>query len=160
PYVGKDTNCAERVEDMNQEQFENECKKPVDLDECYEALQRLINREHTLHVPARPDDEDMLLSRALRELKENRERLPRESVQWFAEQMEAALRHNDHKGGWDNENIYWLWERLKEEASELLVAIDATRDLYADPLNIVLEAAGVANFAMMIADIARKKLKL
>ncbi|MDU0329206.1 hypothetical protein RW092_03185 [Paenibacillus sp. 3LSP] len=84
---------------------------------------------------------------------------PRESVQWFAEVMENKLRENDHKGGWDNENIYWLWERLRDEASELLVAVDATRDLYADPLNIVLEAADVANFAMMIADKARKEAK-
>ena len=84
----------------------------------------------------------------------------RESVQWFAELMENKLRENDYKGGWDNENIYWLWERLRDESSELLAAIDATRDLYADPINIALEAADIANFAMMIADLARKKIEL
>ena len=84
----------------------------------------------------------------------------REPVRWFAELMEDKLRENDYKGGWDNENIYWLWERLREETSELLAAIDATRDLYADPINIALEAADIANFAMMIADLARKKIEL
>lgn len=58
---------------MNQEKFEKECKEPVDLDACYEALQKLIDGKHRMHIPARPDDEDMLISRALRELKESRE---------------------------------------------------------------------------------------
>ncbi|GIQ61511.1 hypothetical protein PACILC2_00790 [Paenibacillus cisolokensis] len=80
----------------------------------------------------------------------------RSEVQWFAEQMEENLRENDHKGGWENESIYWLFSRLKEESTELLRAVDLVRDLHDDPKKIISEAADVANFAMMIADNARR----
>jgi NTP pyrophosphatase (non-canonical NTP hydrolase) len=80
----------------------------------------------------------------------------REQVKWFAEQMENKLKENDHKGGWDNCNVYWLWQRLQDESGELLTAINLYRDLGADKNNIIKEAADVANFAMMIADIVRK----
>jgi NTP pyrophosphatase (non-canonical NTP hydrolase) len=83
----------------------------------------------------------------------------RESVKWFSEQMESKLKENDKKGGWDNCNIYWLIGRLKEETNELLNAVDLHRDLGASKENIIKESADVANFAMMIADIARKHLK-
>jgi NTP pyrophosphatase (non-canonical NTP hydrolase) len=97
------------------------------------------------------DDVEFLLN----ELERLRNRY-RPAVQWFAEQMERKLRENDHKGGWENENIYWLWERLREESKELIYAVNLTRDLHADPENIVRESADVANFAMMIADVARR----
>lgn len=83
----------------------------------------------------------------------------RESVKWFSEQMETKLRENDKKGGWDNCNIYWIIKRINEETNELLNAVDLHRDLGATKENIIREAADVANFAMMIADIARKHLK-
>ncbi|MCL6615826.1 MAG: hypothetical protein K6T39_01655 [Anoxybacillus ayderensis] len=83
----------------------------------------------------------------------------RESVKWFAEQMEAKLKENDEKGGWDDCNIYWLIKRMREETNELLKAVNLHRDLGATKENIIREAADVANFAMMIADIARKYLK-
>lgn len=80
----------------------------------------------------------------------------RDSVKWFAEQMELKLQENDAKGGWDDCGIYWLLERLREETRELEIAIDIHRDLGAPHNNIVKEAADVANFAMMVADIAQK----
>jgi NTP pyrophosphatase (non-canonical NTP hydrolase) len=80
----------------------------------------------------------------------------REQVKWFAEQMENKLKANDHKGGWDNCNVYWLWHRIQDESGELLTAINLYRDLGADKNNIIEKAANVANFAMMIADIVRK----
>jgi NTP pyrophosphatase (non-canonical NTP hydrolase) len=83
----------------------------------------------------------------------------RESVKWFAEQMENKLKENDKKGGWDDCNIYWLIQRIREETNELLSAVNLNRDLGATKENIIGEAADVANFAMMIADIARKHLK-
>ena len=83
----------------------------------------------------------------------------RESVKWFAEQMENKLKENDKKGGWDDCNIYWLIQRIREETNELLSAVNLNRDLGATKENIIREAADVANFAMMIADIARKHLK-
>lgn len=83
----------------------------------------------------------------------------REPVEWFGRQMEKVLKQNDEKGGWDNCNIYWLIQRIREETNELLSAVNLHRDLGATKENIIREAADVANFAMMIADIARKHLK-
>jgi hypothetical protein len=80
----------------------------------------------------------------------------REPVKWFAEQMENKLKENDHKGGWDSCDIYWLWKRLQDESKELLTAIDLYRDLGADKNNIIKKAADVSNYAMMIADIVRQ----
>lgn len=41
---------------------------PVDLDECYAALQQLIEHRHTLHVPPERTDADMVLGNALKQL--------------------------------------------------------------------------------------------
>lgn len=79
----------------------------------------------------------------------------RKEVQWFSEQMETKLRENDHKGGWDECSIDWLYSRLQEESRELWRAVD--RDDF-DAADIAREAADVANFAMMIADKARNHL--
>ncbi len=79
----------------------------------------------------------------------------RPSVKWFAEQMEAALKRNDHKGGWLNDTWDELHDRLLEEAKELR---DECNSFPADKEAIVKEATDVANFAMMIADIYGKKL--
>jgi hypothetical protein len=60
---------------LNQEEFWRKCKEPVDIDEAHEALKRFIDHKGKLHIPARPNDDDMLLSRSLRELKELREKI-------------------------------------------------------------------------------------
>lgn len=77
----------------------------------------------------------------------------REPVRWFAELMEVKLRENDHKGGWQDCSLDWLVERLYEEAKELWVEIDRVEP---EADQIVREATDVANFAMMIADNARR----
>lgn len=82
----------------------------------------------------------------------------REPVKRFAEDMEAKLKDNDQKGGWEDCNLYWLVSRINEETRELARAINLHRDLGASKENIIKEAADVANFAMMVADIARNKL--
>ncbi len=73
----------------------------------------------------------------------------REPVERFAFLMEERLRANDHKGerGWEDKDLDWLLQRLGDEYIELRSAMahddwDAVR----------LEAADVANFAMMIVD--------
>ena len=71
---------------------------------------------------------------------------PRKTVQWFARQMEAKLRENDHKGGWDDCELGWLLRRLGQEVGELRRALKKEK-------HVVREAADVANFAMMIADV-------
>lgn len=78
----------------------------------------------------------------------------RKEVAEFAETMEAELRENDHKGGWLEMSTGALMERLVEETDELRDALHegATLD------DIMAEAADVANFAMMIADVCKHRL--
>jgi hypothetical protein len=83
----------------------------------------------------------------------------RPAVAAFAQLMERQLRANDHKGGWEYEHPNDLHSRLLEEAEELKVAIynrQRTKKYErAESAECVgLEAADVANFAMMIADIS------
>ncbi len=75
----------------------------------------------------------------------------RPSVAWFAEQMEAKLRENDHKAGWLTQHPVILLDLLRGEVRELRNAVgDNLKTLDSD--EVVREAADVANFAMMIAD--------
>ena len=78
----------------------------------------------------------------------------RPEVLWFAQQMEAKLQANDHKGGWENESIHSLIGRLGQEWRELHDALFPPWKR--DPERVAEEAADVANFAMMIADVVRK----
>jgi len=70
-------------------------------------------------------------------------------VKWFSEQMEAALKRNDHKGGW--KGMLWdeLIERIEDETKELKDECDSFPK---DKDRVIKEAADVANFAMMIAE--------
>ena len=68
----------------------------------------------------------------------------------FATWMESRLRANDGKGGWDAEGDGYLLESLEEEFRELCSAIHNNQRMIADK-EIAMEAADVANFAMMIA---------
>jgi len=95
----------------------------------------------------------------------------REEVQWFSGQMEGKLRVNDHKGGWTDDkkciDPNWLLQRLREETDELEKRLNprcGCREACCGHSNypirdlVISECADVANFAMMIADIARKLL--
>lgn len=90
----------------------------------------------------------------------SRKTVLRPEVAWFAEQMELALRKNDHKGGWEHEDEKWLVKRIADERGELKRAIGrlhkscARPEVDTEPLKarVIAEAADVANFAMMIAD--------
>lgn len=87
----------------------------------------------------------------------------RPEVVAFADLMEAKLRENDHKGGWKTEDAEDLFGRLGAECVELSEAIglwriqddwrSAALHLPACRKNVAREAADVANFAMMIADV-------
>ena len=74
----------------------------------------------------------------------------RPEVRWFAEQMELQLQANDWKGGWHNDGTAPLYGMLREEMHELEYAMFPRWVKEAE--RIILEAADVANFAMMIAD--------
>lgn len=94
---------------------------------------------------------------------------PVEAVAWrpevvaFANLMEAQLRANDHKPGWKGEFADELFPRIQEEAEELREAIvhhnrqvslgDVALFLPQSIAEVGREAADVANFAMMIADV-------
>jgi hypothetical protein len=74
-------------------------------------------------------------------------------VRLFAEAMERKLRANEHKGGWENADWNWLYSRMTDEMCELARAARvAMTKPYGHPPALD-EAADVANFAMMIADV-------
>lgn len=84
----------------------------------------------------------------------------RREIVAFADLMERELRENDHKGGWAAEHYRHLFHRMQEETDELALAIYAripwSRVQYLkdpDPVLVGSEAADIANFAMMIADV-------
>lgn len=84
--------------------------------------------------------------------------MAREPVVWFAEQMEKKLAEHDDSDSYGGCSDDWLLKRLREEAQELedvlpggKVPMSKTRSE-----EIISEAADVANFAMMIADNARR----
>jgi hypothetical protein len=113
---------------------------------------RLVVREEHLRATR------SIATTAEREVSKLREAL-RPEVAAFARLMEAKLRENDHKGGWDQESKHWLLGRLKEETSELDDALNdwccaKTGSQGEREATVVVgaEAADVANFAMMIAD--------
>lgn len=76
------------------------------------------------------------------------EEYERPTVRHFAAQMERVLRENDHKGGWENCTVQEMFTGLLREVVELHDAIEHGNG------DILREACDVANFAMMIADVA------
>jgi NTP pyrophosphatase (non-canonical NTP hydrolase) len=80
----------------------------------------------------------------------------------FSLDMKEKLRKNVHKLDWRECTFDYLVERLHDETRELLNELaEAKRRIGWTPhdlrVRIIEEAADVANFAMMIADIARHK---
>ena len=75
-------------------------------------------------------------------------------VDWFNGQMLSKLNCHEYKGfSWRGESANWLYGRMVSECVELRKAIREK-----DKDEIISEAADVANFAMMIADKARRML--
>lgn len=81
----------------------------------------------------------------------------REEVLWFAKEMENKLQENDHKGGWQDESYSSLFNMLEKEVRELCSALIDNRSAGSELEDVRSEAADVANFAMMIADKARRE---
>lgn len=71
----------------------------------------------------------------------------RKELLLFTEVMEHKLRLNDHKGGWENTSINELFGLLHKEVEELNHAIMRGEGTMA----VMMEAADIANFAMMIS---------
>jgi len=72
----------------------------------------------------------------------------RPEVLAFAKAMEAKLRANDDKGGWKHMTPGQVINRLKEEVEEMCGA-----SIMAEG-GVLSEAADVANFAMMFAQLS------
>lgn len=88
----------------------------------------------------------------------------RKSVAWFAQEMEAKLRENDHKEGWLGCRFSALFKCLRNESDELLVKahplqLDTMSEKLTqeDACELIRECADIANFAMMIADNIKMK---
>lgn len=79
----------------------------------------------------------------------------RPALKWFAELMEQRLRDNDKKGGWLDTEPHYLMDRLEIDAVGLSNAISYIGLGGAAP--ITKEAADIANYAMMIADLHAHK---
>ena len=81
----------------------------------------------------------------------------RPEVAAFAQLMEQKLRENDGKGGWRRCTTAYLSRRAGNELKELralLRKVQArTNAVAGDSVAIGREAADVANFCMMIADV-------
>lgn len=75
-------------------------------------------------------------------------------VIWFAGRMTNKLLQNMHKGPWDECSYAYLLTRLEQELDELRQAVRS-----GSGGEIINEAADVANFAMMIADVTRQAIR-
>ena len=73
----------------------------------------------------------------------------RGSLLRFVIAQESVLKENDHKNQWTGETLGYLSGRVADELGELRRAIKTK-----DPKKIKKEACDLANFAMMIYDIA------
>lgn len=83
----------------------------------------------------------------------------RKEVQEFAEAMEMQLLKHDDRPGWKDCNTHWLWLRIKQELDELRELLFDENGKLQEKINItkvLLEAADVANFCMMIADVIKE----
>ena len=86
---------------------------------------------------------------------------PRPAVVRFAQLMECKLRRRDYKGGWKNCTLQYLAAGMAEEVSELTGAMDAilTDDGPTNLHAIIEEAVDVANYCMMLADVAQAQIR-
>jgi uncharacterized protein YdeI (YjbR/CyaY-like superfamily) len=71
------------------------------------------------------------------------------TIDRFAMVMKTKLLENIHKGHWKDCTLNYLSRRLTQERKELLKAVTDNKE---KPVDVIREAADVANFAMMIAD--------
>lgn len=71
----------------------------------------------------------------------------RPEVARFAEKMEKQLQANEHKGGWKNCDVDFLWDELSKNHSVLDYAL-----AHNNTSTVLRRCANIANFVMMIAD--------
>ena len=122
---------------MTKDQKQIEAQKAV-----IDALQETISaQERTI----------LAKTRAVKAMQDLLVLKPRDTLSWFAEEMEKKLRANDHKDGWHDCSLNWLFDRLLEEVEELRQ--ECARQA---GLGVIDEATDVANYCMMLADRVRE----
>lgn len=83
---------------------------------------------------------------------------PRAEVEWFAKQMEQALRRKDEMydgNSWWNARIDRLIDFLEDHVRKLKSRFEERRSAQ----QLIYDAADIGNFAMMIADVANMSLE-
>lgn len=90
------------------------------------------------------------------------------ALNWFAKVMDEKLSLNDHKPGWRNESLGWLFKRLHGELAEAHeacgivtahLAAGSSREDTEQAINEAInEMADVANYCMMVADSLRVRV--
>lgn len=126
------------------------------LESALERLRMLADIYLIETIPTRSTRADIVARNLRAELEawpSSCERTVRSEVMQFAELMELALRDNDHKPGWRDDTARDLLRRASEELEELRDAIGRRGVAPSTPSQIAREAADVANFCMMIADV-------
>lgn len=131
------------------------CKSHEEAKDCYLYQRGMVEAERAALTEDHGNNEEFLTDEDKKwhqEVTETANQLDalrylRPEVLAFARLMERQLRANDHKPGWKNDTPVALMRRLEEEAQELNGALGWS------PVEVALEAADVANFAMMIADV-------
>jgi NTP pyrophosphatase (non-canonical NTP hydrolase) len=74
-------------------------------------------------------------------------------VRIFADAMEREFRANDHKPGWGDSDAKEMIARLDAEVGELKSVVEGSKSFANDSAEILSEAADVANFALIVADV-------
>lgn len=74
-------------------------------------------------------------------------------VQQFTDAMKYKLHANRHKGKWEGKEIKELFQLLRKEVDELESEINSAQQ---NQIAIILEAADIGNFAMIISNIAMR----
>lgn len=69
----------------------------------------------------------------------------------FTAECQRKLDLNAYKGTWKDENPWWLLDRIEEEIEELAAELSKLRR---NVESIRSECCDIANFALMVADVA------
>jgi NTP pyrophosphatase (non-canonical NTP hydrolase) len=125
-----------------------------------DSIWRCVYKKITGNDLPRPSHEELCKKDSIAFDEKGDRRPIRDEVLWFASRMEAKLRENDHKSHWSECSFSWLLGRLDEETKELIAEWKRASErgfTKEQAHRIAEEAADIANFALFIADNARRK---
>ena len=108
----------------------------------------LCNLVGPYHGPMKPDDCDHPKNKSIGRV------FPYErELKTFIDAMRYKLMKNAHKGRWEDLDLKTALKRLKDEVEELEEAIENGNEI-----EVILESGDVANYAMIVANIAVQKM--